>query len=132
MQRITVVSVPVSDQGRAKRFYTSQVGFELLAEADFGEGLHWVQVGPTGGEASLTLVNWFDEMPPGSLRGLVIDCDDLQTDYEAMRKRDVPFLGPPAQQAGGIFAAFVDPDGNRISLRQTGDLGRPVKASQGH
>lgn len=35
------------------------------------------QVGIPGAQTSLTLVNWFDEMPPGSLRGLVIDCEDL-------------------------------------------------------
>jgi catechol 2,3-dioxygenase-like lactoylglutathione lyase family enzyme len=122
VQRITVVSVPVSDQEAAKCFYTRQVGFELLAETRFGDALRWVQVGPTGAQASLTLVTWFDEMPPGSLRGLVIDCDNLQADYEAMCKRDVPFLGPPVRQVGGTFATFVDPDGNRISLRQTGDL----------
>jgi predicted enzyme related to lactoylglutathione lyase len=124
MQRIAVVSVPVSDQEAAKRFYMSQVGFELLAEETFADGLRWIQVGPTGGQASLTLVTWFDEMAPGSLRGLVIDCDNLEADYEAMRKRDVPFLGPPTGQAGGTFATFVDPDGNCISLRQTGGLHR--------
>ena len=122
MQRITVVSVPVSDQEAAKRFYTQQVGFELLAETRFGDGLRWVQVGPTGAQASLTLVTWFDEMPPGSLRGLVIDCDNLQADYEAMCQRNVPFLGPPVRRVGGTFATMVDLDGNRISLRQTGDL----------
>lgn len=118
MQRIRVVSVPVSDQERAKRFYTDQVGLVIHAEATFGDRMHWIQVGPAGGEASLTLVNWFDSMPPGSLRGLVIDCDDLQADYEAMLARGVPFLGPPAEMPGGVFASFTDPDGNQIALRQ--------------
>ncbi|WP_027941259.1 VOC family protein [Amycolatopsis taiwanensis] len=120
MQRITVVSVPVSDQEAAKTFYTEQVGFKLITESRFGDELHWIQVGPADGEASLTLVTWFDSMPPGSLRGLVIDCADLQADYEAMRARGVCFLGPPEQQPGGVFAIFTDPDGNQISLRQAG------------
>lgn len=120
MQRITVVSVPVTDQGRAMRFYTDEVGFELLAHTKFGDGLGWVQVGPTGSEASLTLVTWFGEMNAGSLRGLVIESDDLDADYNAMRERGVRFLGPPSPQPGGTFATFVDPDGNHISLRQAG------------
>ena len=118
MQRVTVVSVPVRDQEAAKRFYTEAAGFEVIAEATFGDELRWIQLGPHGSEASLTLVTWFEEMPPGSLRGLVIETDDLTGDYEQMRRRGVSFLGPPAPQPGGTFATFTDPDGNQISLRQ--------------
>jgi predicted enzyme related to lactoylglutathione lyase len=115
---ISVVSVPVSDQEAAKRFYTHQLGWELLAEATFGDGLRWIQIRPPGSQASIALVTWFDEMPPGSLRGLVVESDDLQADYEALTGRGVKFLGQPAPQAGGTFATFVDPDGNHLSLRQ--------------
>lgn len=120
MQRITVVSVPVTDQERSKRFYVGQVGLTLITEASFGDELRWVQLGPTDGQASLTLVTWFDDMPPGSLRGLVIETDDLQDDYERMLAAGVEFLAPPARQPGGTFATFSDPDGNQMSLRQAG------------
>jgi catechol 2,3-dioxygenase-like lactoylglutathione lyase family enzyme len=120
MQGITVVSVPVSDQQAAKRFYTEQLGMDLVAEATFGEGLNWIQVAPPGAATSLTLVTWFDEMPAGSLRGLVIDCEDLKADYLHLTERGVPFLGPPTPRAGGTFATFRDPDGNHLSLRQVG------------
>ena len=33
LRSIAIVSVPVSDQQRAKRFYTETLGFELTAEA---------------------------------------------------------------------------------------------------
>jgi predicted enzyme related to lactoylglutathione lyase len=112
MQFVSVVSIPVSDQERAKRFY--------VAEASFGDEMHWIQVGIPGAQTSLTLVNWFDEMPPGSLRGLVIDCESLDHDYRTLVERGVPFIGPPEPQSGGIFAFLTDPDGNRISLRQAG------------
>lgn len=118
MQRVTVVSVPVSDQQAAKAFYTDLLGFELIAEATFGDDLRWIQVGPAGGQASLTLVTWFDQMPAGSLRGLVIETDDLDQDYERLTASGVTFLGPPSPQPGGTFATLVDPDGNQISLRQ--------------
>jgi len=120
MDFISVVSVPVSDQGRAKSFYLDRVGFSLIAEATFGDELRWIQVGIPGAQTSLTLVTWFDEMPPGSLRGLVIDCADLEQDYQALKNRGVPFMGPPSRQPGGVFATFSDPDGNVISLRQAG------------
>jgi predicted enzyme related to lactoylglutathione lyase len=117
VQRMSVISVPVTDQERAKRFYTEKVGFRLLFESSFGDELRWIEVGPVQGP-SLTLVTWFVEMPAGSLRGLVLDCDDLDADYAAMSSRGVAFHGPPTQQAGGIFASFSDPDGNQLSLRQ--------------
>lgn len=128
MQRIDVVSVPVSDQEAAKAFYTEQLGFELISESHFGDELHWIQVGPRGGEASLTLVTWFDSMAPGTLRGLVIETDDIEADYQKLSARGVRFSGPPAQQAGGVFAQFSDPDGNQFSLRQSGS---PTGESEG-
>jgi predicted enzyme related to lactoylglutathione lyase len=120
MRRITVVSVPVSDQDAAKGFYTEQVGFDLVNESRFGDELRWIQVGPRDSDASLTLVTWFDSMPPGSLRGLVVETDELEADYQAMLTRGVEFVAPPSQQPGGIFATFKDPDGNQISFRQAG------------
>jgi predicted enzyme related to lactoylglutathione lyase len=118
MQNIAVVSVPVSDQDRAKRFYTEQLEFELRADAVFGDGLRWIQVAPRGARSSLSLVTWFEQMPAGSLRGLVIDCTDLQRDYEALSERGVPFNAPPRDMPGGVFATLEDPDGNLLSLRQ--------------
>lgn len=120
MRLISVVSVPVSDQQRAKDFYLDQLGFSLVTEATFGDELRWIQVGIPGAQTSLTLVTWFDEMPPGSLRGLVIDCADLARQYQTLTARGVTFLGPPSPQPGGVFATLVDPDGNQISLRQAG------------
>jgi catechol 2,3-dioxygenase-like lactoylglutathione lyase family enzyme len=37
MQFVSVVSVPVSDQERGKRFYAEQPGLEVVAEASFGD-----------------------------------------------------------------------------------------------
>jgi predicted enzyme related to lactoylglutathione lyase len=120
MRFISVVSVPVSDQTRAKDFYVDLLGFTLVTEATFGDELRWIQVGIPGAETTLTLVTWFDEMPPGSLRGLVIDCDDLEQEYQTLTARGVPFLGGPERQPGGVFATLTDPDGNQIALRQAG------------
>ena len=115
---LKLVSVPVSDQEAAKRFYVDQVGMSLLADSSWGDEQRWVQVGWPGVDASFTLVTWFDEMPAGSLRGLVLETDDLDRDHRAMAERGVRFLGEPIDQPAGRFATFVDPDGNRMSLRQ--------------
>ena len=118
MQHISVVSIPVSDQERARAFYVERLGLEVIADTTFGDDLRWVQLGFHGAATSITLVTWFDEMPAGSLRGLVVDCEDIDAEHRRLSERGVPFLGPPAPQPGGIFCMFRDPDGNVIALHQ--------------
>jgi predicted enzyme related to lactoylglutathione lyase len=94
-------------------------GFELRREDTPIPGMHWIQVAPRGATTSLTLVTWFDTMPPGSLRGLVLRSDDLQADYAGLKSRGVEFEGPPQRQPWGTEAVFRDPDGNSFVLQQT-------------
>lgn len=120
LQDATVVSVPVSDQERAKAFYVDTLGFDLVREDDSFPGFRWVQVAPKGGTISLTLVTWFETMPAGSLRGLVFKSDDLQADYEAYKAKGVQFDQPPKPQpyAPGGEAVCHDLDGNMLVLQQ--------------
>ncbi len=115
---VAVVSVPVSDPERAKAFYVDTLGFELVRDQTLRPGMRWVQVVPKGGGTSLTLVTWFDTMPAGSLRGLVLRSDDIQADYERLTSRGVRFEGPPLKQPWATETVFSDPDGNGIVLQQ--------------
>ncbi|MDQ3856221.1 MAG: glyoxalase superfamily protein [Chloroflexota bacterium] len=118
---VLVVSVPVSDQERAKRFYVDQLGFELRADNAWGEGMRWIEVAPEGGTTSMTLVTWFGSMPPGSLNGVVLEVDDVLTAYKELSARGVDFEGPPEEQPWGIQAVFRDPDGNGFVLSRASD-----------
>jgi len=117
IKNVAVVSVPVSDQERAKTFYVDKLGFELQADQSMPP-LRWIRVGPKGGATALTLVDWFDSMPAGSLRGLVVTTDDLQGDYERLKAKGVEFDGPPKKQPWATETVLHDPDGNRIVLQQ--------------
>jgi catechol 2,3-dioxygenase-like lactoylglutathione lyase family enzyme len=116
--QVTVVSIPVSDQGRAKSFYVDRLGFELVREDASVPGLRWLQVKPAGTATSLTLVDWFDSMPPGSVRGLVLAVDDLAGEHERLSANGVKFDTPPQQRPWGAEAVFRDPDGNEFVLQQ--------------
>ena len=116
IDQVQTVSVPVSDQERAKDFYLNTLGFELRQEAPFGNGMRWIEVAPEGSTASLTLVTWFESMPPGSLQGLVMATDDIRATHEELLSRGVPFDFPPTQIPGGTQAVFRDPDGNGVVL----------------
>jgi len=63
--------------------------------------MHWVEVAPKGSDASLTLVTWFDAMPPGSLQGLVIGTDNVHASYEELGAKGVPFDFAPRELPGG-------------------------------
>jgi catechol 2,3-dioxygenase-like lactoylglutathione lyase family enzyme len=115
---VSVVSVPVSDQEQAKKFYVERIGFELMRDDDSVPGIHWVQVAPHSGGTSLTLVTWFDSMPPGSLQGLVLTCDDLDRTYERLVAEGVEVDRELAGQPYGKEAVIRDPDGNRLVLQQ--------------
>jgi catechol 2,3-dioxygenase-like lactoylglutathione lyase family enzyme len=115
---VIVVSVPVSDQDRAKEFYVDKLGFELRGDDDSVPGIRWVMVGPKGGTTSLTLVTWFESMPPGSVQGLVLTCDDLDAEYASLVGKGVRFDGPPQRQPWATEAVLRDPDGNGLVLQQ--------------
>ena len=65
IKQVAVVSVPVSDQERAKEFYVDALGFELQRDDTSVPGLRWLQVGPQGASTTLTMVTWFESMPAG-------------------------------------------------------------------
>jgi catechol 2,3-dioxygenase-like lactoylglutathione lyase family enzyme len=50
-----VLSLPVSDQSRARDFYVDVLGFELLRDAQMQPGMGWVQVAPRDGGATIAL-----------------------------------------------------------------------------
>jgi catechol 2,3-dioxygenase-like lactoylglutathione lyase family enzyme len=112
IEGVQVVSVPVSNQDRARSFYINTLGFELRTENTFGEGMRWIEVAPQGSTTSLTLVTWFEAMPPGSLQGLMFEVDDVHATYEELLAKGVPFDFPPGEMPGGLQAVFRDPDGN--------------------
>lgn len=117
--KITVVSVPVADQDRARDFYVDVLGFELIDDVTMGESMRWVRVAPQGAETSLTLVTWFPSMPAGSLRGIVLETDDVERDAAALRARGVMLDGDVQDQPWGRFVTFSDPDGNGLVLQTT-------------
>ncbi|HEX9537807.1 MAG TPA: glyoxalase superfamily protein [Streptosporangiaceae bacterium] len=127
MTQIQLFSLPVTDQDRAKAFYVDMLGFELVADTEMGPGQRWVQVKPSGGETSITLVTWFGTMPPGSAKGTVIESDDLDADIAAIRSRGVDIAGDIQEAPWGRFVTFDDPDGNGIVLQATASM--PTSAS---
>ena len=113
--KIQIVSIPVSDQDRAKDFYVDTLGLTLVGDNPMGEGQRWVQVAPEGSPTGITLVTWFPSMPAGSAKGLVLQTSDLDGDIVRLREAGVEVDGPQ-EAPWGRFATLDDPDGNGIVL----------------
>jgi catechol 2,3-dioxygenase-like lactoylglutathione lyase family enzyme len=119
LQSLEVMSVPVSDQDRAKQFYADVLGFSVVMDNEFGPGMRWVMLRPPGGGTAVTLVTWFDSMPAGSLSGSVLGCDDLEPTLAELEGRGLAFAEDKIQEAPwGRWKTFTDPDGNGWVLQQ--------------
>jgi catechol 2,3-dioxygenase-like lactoylglutathione lyase family enzyme len=119
VRRISVISIPVSDPDRAKDFYDKVLGFDLLADEEFGEGRRWIQLAPEGRtNTSVALVTWLEDYPPGSVRGNLIEVRDLDEARVELTHRGLEFDGEVDETPWGRFLAFADPDGNRWSLHE--------------
>lgn len=119
MKAVQLFSIPVSDQERAKAFYVDTLGWELIRDDEMSPDQRWLQVRPRGAETSVTLVTWFETMPAGSLRGVVIETDDLEGDQAALRERGVRVDAAIEEAPWGRWVTFDDPDGNGFVLQAT-------------
>ena len=117
VSHVQLVSIPVTDQDRARDFYVDVLGLTLLEDASMGPSMRWVRVAPRGAQTSMTLVTWFDSMPAGSLRGLVLETDDLEGDAERLRANGVAIEGGVQEAPWGRYVQLTDPDGNGLILQ---------------
>ncbi len=114
---IAIVSIPVTDPDRSLGFYRDALGFVVVRDAAMGPDRRWLEVAPRAGGTSLTLVTWFDAMPPGSVQGLVLHTDDIDQTVSAWRMHGVE-VSDVESAPWGRFATLEDPDGNGLVLQQ--------------
>jgi predicted enzyme related to lactoylglutathione lyase len=117
IDHVQIVSIPVTDQDRARDFYINALDWELVSDNDEGDR-RWVEVAPKHGQTSFTLVTWFESMPAGSLRGIVLDTDDIERTYEELAERGIVFDSPIEEGPFSRVTSFSDPDGNTFVLHQ--------------
>jgi catechol 2,3-dioxygenase-like lactoylglutathione lyase family enzyme len=123
INRVGTVSVFVSDQDRAKKFYTDVLGFELRTDAPLypGSEARWVAVAPAGAETEIILYlpdeNWAHyEQVVGKSQAITLDTDDISAVYEELKAKGVTFVQEPDAQPWGNFATLQDSEGNLILL----------------
>jgi catechol 2,3-dioxygenase-like lactoylglutathione lyase family enzyme len=127
--KLEVVTVPVSDVDRAKRFYQS-LGWRLDADIVVGDNFRAVQLTPPQSACSVAFGKGLTTGEPGSLRRLILavyDIDPARADLvsrgigvsEVFHLAGGRVPGPdPQGRSYQTYAAFSDPDGNEWLLQE--------------
>ncbi len=117
--KLELVPVPVSDVDRAKAFYR-QVGFRLDVDTRPTDTMRVVQFTSPGSACSIVIGTGMPEisdMQPGSVKGLHLVVDDINTAREALLKRGIA-VGEVTDFKTVKYAEFRDPDGNLWLLQE--------------
>ena len=123
--RLMYVTLFVTDQDKSLDFYMNAFGFEKGADYPGPEG-RFLTMSIKGGPEVLLWPGVAGRAhatgsPPISIPGpLIIESDDLRSDFDILRSRGVEFAdAQPESYPFGVRVTALDPDGNRVSLRQT-------------
>jgi catechol 2,3-dioxygenase-like lactoylglutathione lyase family enzyme len=126
---VSLVTVYVTDQDEAKRFYCDVLGFVEGTDITMGEGFRWVTVvHPEQPELQVTLMvpgpPLTEEMAgavrralaAGSMGGIGLSTDDCRGEHERLAKLGVEFVQEPAERPYGVEAVFRDSCGNWLVM----------------
>jgi predicted enzyme related to lactoylglutathione lyase len=127
--KIKLTSVFVSDQNKALDFYTKTLGF--VKKADIGAGKYrWLTVvsaeEPNGPQIVLepndnpAARTYQESIFKQSIRATMFFVDDIQKEYQRLKKLGVKFTMEPTKTTGSIIAVFDDTVGNLIQITQLG------------
>jgi catechol 2,3-dioxygenase-like lactoylglutathione lyase family enzyme len=123
---LEVVTLPVADADRAKRFYES-LGWRLDADIVAGDDVRVVQFTPPHSQCSIHFGKGLTAAAPGSVDRLILAVKDLDAARAEFISRGVEVTEvedkrPPAPDSPGrsyfLYASFKDPDGNGWLLQE--------------
>jgi catechol 2,3-dioxygenase-like lactoylglutathione lyase family enzyme len=123
INRISSVSIFVSDQDRAKEFYTNILGFELHEDAPLypGSPARWLSVAPKGAETEIILYlpddNWQHYIQVvGKSQAMTFSVKDMKALHSDLKAKGVIFVQEPDEQPWGTQALIKDSEGNTLIL----------------
>jgi lactoylglutathione lyase len=124
IRNVHKVVVAVDDQDRAKEFWTSKAGFEVVQDTPYGTDGRWLEITPPDRGVILVL----SPRPSNELRRVVPEelphsdvlfgCDDIHATHRELVARGVRFHTAPIAMPFGWWAMFEDPEGMRFALGQ--------------
>jgi predicted enzyme related to lactoylglutathione lyase len=120
----------VDDHEAALAFYRDALGFEVLQDVAM-EDARWLTVGSPAqpgfalvlqtvgvGRPAEDAQSLRELLAKGSMVGLVLETDDVDATFEAIRAAGADVVQEPMDQGFGKDCAFRDPAGNEIRIGQ--------------
>jgi predicted enzyme related to lactoylglutathione lyase len=127
--KIKLTSVFVSDQKMALDFYTKTLGFVKKADISAG-GYRWLTVvaaeDPNGPQLVLEPNNnpaartYQDSIFKQGIPAAMFFVDDIQKEYQKLKKLGVKFTMEPTKTPGSTITRFDDTVGNLVQITQLG------------
>jgi len=125
--RIKLNSIMVDDQEKALDFYTRVLGFKKKHDIPVGD-YKWLTVVSAEGPDDVELVLEPNANPAGKtfqqamfeqgIPATAFEVDDIQAEYEQLRRKGVAFTKEPTQAGPVTLAVFSDTCGNLIQIYQ--------------
>jgi len=122
IDHIGSVSIFVSDQERAKRFYTEVLGFTLKHDARLpGSGARWIVVVPKTGRTEIALYKpdatfRHYQYVVGKPQALTFNVTDMKEVQARLLEKGVQFIHGPVTESWGVYAIIHDSEGNELML----------------
>jgi catechol 2,3-dioxygenase-like lactoylglutathione lyase family enzyme len=85
--KIAIVTTSVKDQAAAELFYTNVLGRRVVEEMPMMPGSNWLRLEFSGLETRIVLMNWFKQIPAGSLQAIVLNTDDIVSTRNELKGR---------------------------------------------
>lgn len=122
IDRIDLVSVPVTDQQAAVQFYTEKLGFEVRLDMPYMDGgSKWLEVAPPGAATRMVLATWIPALTGDKFTGIVLATSNVEADYAELQAKGVQMTALE-RMPWGTSATISDPDGNQLVLQQNADF----------
>jgi lactoylglutathione lyase len=117
---VATICIFVSDQDRAKAFYTEKLGFELREDAPMGPS-RWIAVAPAGARTEVILYkmdqNWEHyRQAMGKSQAITFNVTDMAATHADLKAKGVRITQEPDVQPWGTFMMILDEDGNGLLL----------------
>jgi predicted enzyme related to lactoylglutathione lyase len=121
---VATICVFVSDQDRAKTFYTETLGFELREDQPMGPDSRWIAVAPKGTRTEVILYkmdeNWQHyRQVMGKSQAITFNVTDMTATAADLKAKGVRVVQEPDVQPWGTFMTILDQDDNALLLVET-------------
>lgn len=128
MIKIHLASVPVDDQNKAEKFYTSVLGFIKKTDVPLGEH-RWLTVVSAAEQNGVELLlepmafeparSYQKALKDAGIPWTALAVDNLEKEYDRLRQLGVHFSIAPQDMGAVMIAVLDDTCGNYIQLVQT-------------